>query len=149
MTFRVHVILLLPLMLSCSPQSGAVASVEHAGPKGLAEVPSHFHGLWVSDRAICGHGGDRGQRILVGADHIDHMSVTFAQTNVDEDAVLVHLKDDAQGAWHLTLNLVRARQRLKVSSEGRGFDVELLRCPAPEFSAHPRTGAATSAEGQY
>lgn len=148
-------ILWFALLLACLP-GGPHAAAMHSPapmqppmPTRQPEIPDRYHGLWVSDPGICGHGGDRGQRILIGANRVDHMSVTVVQVYAGDGPVFVHLKDDDGHAWELSLNLVPSPQRLQVRGKATGFDAELLRCPEPLSPEPPRFSASTSADRQH
>ena len=146
--------LLLPLLLACAPGDRGAGPMEPPAPMQpplptrQLEVPDRYHGLWVSDPDICRHRGDLGQRILIGANRVDHMNVTVVQVYAGGGPVFVHLEDDEGHAWELSLKLVSSLQRLQVRSKATGFDAELLRCPEPSSLERSRTSASTSVDGQ-
>lgn len=143
---RLHLTLLLPTLLACQPRDQNPAPLNALEPMWLAEVPTDFRGLWVSDPALCDHPvGDRGQRVLIAADRIDNMNVTGVQFYAG-GMTFVHLTDGAGDAWNLSLSPTPGGQRLQIASSATGFDAELLRCRQPEASARSLTSATSAAE---
>ena len=141
-------VFLLPMLVACSPGNEGLALSANAGAGKRPEIPSHYHGLWANHIGLCGHGGDRGQRILIGRHSVDHMSVRSVDVPEGNGPILVHLKDDEGELWMLSLNLGSKGRGLRVQSEATGFDVELVRCPESGSRRAPRTSASANADGQ-